>query len=126
MNFYLLSTQIFQKGFKKASWNFFEAGHGKGIPDGIGGTLKRTADRRVLGGGNILSADDFINQVQKNTKIQLYEVSQGEISAVEEDIEDITKKTVPGTMKLHQVFVCGEQKISYRDVSCTCYETPCP
>ena len=80
----------------------------------------------MLGGGNILSADDFINQVQKNTKIQLYEVSQEEISAVEENIEDITLKTVPGTMKLHQVFVCGEQKISYRDVSCTCYETPCP
>ena len=29
-NFYLFSTVIFKRGFKLASWNFHEAGHGKG------------------------------------------------------------------------------------------------
>lgn len=46
-NFYLLSTEPFKHGFKDLSWNFFEASHGKGAPDGIGGTLKRSADRIV-------------------------------------------------------------------------------
>ena len=31
----------------KASWNYFEAGHGKGPCDGIGGTVKRLADDAV-------------------------------------------------------------------------------
>ena len=32
---------------EEASWHFFEAAHGKGAADGIGGALKRTADRMV-------------------------------------------------------------------------------
>jgi hypothetical protein len=35
-NFYMLSNLIFELGFKSATWNFWEAGHGKGAPDGIG------------------------------------------------------------------------------------------
>lgn len=49
-NFYMLSTELFKKGFKKGTWSFFEAGHGKGAPDGVGGDLKRTADRLVSKG----------------------------------------------------------------------------
>ena len=29
-NFYLMSTKLFTYGFKSATWNFLEAGHGKG------------------------------------------------------------------------------------------------
>jgi len=42
-NFYLLSTVICDLGYKAANWNCHEAGHGKGIPDGIEGVLKREA-----------------------------------------------------------------------------------
>lgn len=37
----------------KFSWNYYEAGHGKGAPDGIGGVTKRTADRLVAEGKDI-------------------------------------------------------------------------
>ena len=30
-----------------AAWNYFEAGHGKGPCDGVGGTTKRTTDDAV-------------------------------------------------------------------------------
>lgn len=47
-NFYLFATQIFDYGFSKGgTWNFMEAGHGKGAPDGIGAVLKRSADSLV-------------------------------------------------------------------------------
>lgn len=46
-NFYLISTEPHKRGFHKVTWNFFEASHGKGAPDGIGGTLKRSADTLV-------------------------------------------------------------------------------
>lgn len=40
-NFYLLSTEPYKLGFENINWNYFEAGHGKGAPDGVGGALKR-------------------------------------------------------------------------------------
>lgn len=32
---------------KRLSWNYTEAGHGKGAPDGVGVTVKRTCDRII-------------------------------------------------------------------------------
>lgn len=74
-NFFLLSTEIFALGYKGASWNFHEAGHGKGIPDGIGETLNRAADRWVPYGADITSSPDFISEVEKSgTKVSLFRV----------------------------------------------------
>lgn len=56
-NFCLSRSLLFE-------WNFFEAGHGKGAPDGVGGTLKRVADAYVATGKNILNASDFILATQ--------------------------------------------------------------
>lgn len=38
-NFYKFSTVVHTKGFSNATWNFSEAGHGKGTPDGVGAAL---------------------------------------------------------------------------------------
>ena len=35
---------------KYVNWFFLEAGHGEGAADGVGGILKRTADRLVANG----------------------------------------------------------------------------
>ena len=45
VNFYLLANKIFDYGFTWATWNFLEAGHGKGAADGIG-----TADSMLIKG----------------------------------------------------------------------------
>jgi len=47
-----------------ASWNFSEAGHGKGPMDGVGGVVKRTADSLVLHGENVASVEDFLEKVK--------------------------------------------------------------
>lgn len=46
-NFYMIGSEPHQKGFQKTTWNFFEASHGKGAPDGVGGALRRSADASV-------------------------------------------------------------------------------
>ncbi len=43
-NFYLFCTKLQQYGFQSGTWNFLEASHGKGAPDGIGGFLKMTTE----------------------------------------------------------------------------------
>lgn len=91
---------MFEAGFKGASWNFLEAGHGKGIPDGVGGTLKRTADHCVRQGKeDIMNADAFIKTIQmSHTSIKLYKILQSDIDHTADKLEGKTLKTVPGTM----------------------------
>lgn len=54
--FYLFQHRLKEEftELKFATWNYQEAGHGKGAPDGIGGTLKQTADRAVTQGTDIM------------------------------------------------------------------------
>jgi len=46
-NFYLFTQIIQEKGTQVATRNFHEAGHGKGIPDAVGASVKRVADSIV-------------------------------------------------------------------------------
>ena len=49
-DFYLLSILLFEWGYKIINWSFLEAA------DGIGCTLKRTADRIVAEGKDLTDA----------------------------------------------------------------------
>lgn len=111
-NFYLFCTEIFKKGFTLGTWNFFEASHGKGAPDGIGGTLKRRADRLVSQGVDIPTALSLYQALSEGeSKVTLYYIQ-------EQDVEDAVKKmpadlpAVPSTMRLHQVVTFSPGKIS--------------
>lgn len=55
-NFYLFTTELDRRGFKAGSWNYFEASHGKGAPDGVGVALKRAADMILAKGYDIPDA----------------------------------------------------------------------
>lgn len=49
----------------KITWNYSETGHGKGAPDGIGGTLKRTAYRMVLYGEDVGTFSQFYDLIKR-------------------------------------------------------------
>ena len=80
INFYLFSTLIFDLGFLGGSWNFHEAGHGKGIPDGIGGSIKRSADAKVGYGPEIMDAASFVKELNNNM-IKVYEIKESEMQS---------------------------------------------
>jgi len=125
-NFFLLSTEIFQHGLKKATWNFHAAGHGKGIPDGIGATLKRSADRQVHHGKTIRNAEEFMKIVEKSdSSIRLYIVRESDILETETKLREKSLKTIPGTMKIHQVITDDFERIKFRCVSCMCNADTC-
>lgn len=69
-NFYLFVRKLNEYGFCDfGTWNFTEAGHGKGAPDGIGAVLKRSADALVnTHGHDITRAADLVTG--KNLKRQ--------------------------------------------------------
>ena len=57
---------------EEASWHFVEDAHGKGMPAGIGGALKRTAVRMVSQGRDIRSAKEMYDALDKETTIKLF------------------------------------------------------
>lgn len=56
----MFCTEIHKLGFPYAEW---ESGHRKGIPDAVGGSLKRKADSKVMFGCNITTAKTFVDSV---------------------------------------------------------------
>lgn len=89
------------KQITKATWTYSEPGHGRGPMDGVGGTLKRTADRHVLMGQDIKSASDFVNLFTKST-IFVKEIPDDDISNAK-NLVPKTLDAIPGIMNITNI-----------------------
>jgi len=110
-----------------ASWNYMEAGHGKGPCDPIGGTAKRKADLAVKNDKAVIQdATDFYTWAkgtEETSAIKYFFVSSSDytnaVSFLSTACQNI--KTVVGTMKLHAVLPHAPNKIWVRENSCFGY-----
>ena len=115
-NFFLLTKKPLEIGYKSVNWNFLEAGHGKGAPDGIGAVIKREADRAVLHGSDITGAESLYDTLTvKNIAVELFLIKDEDIKLPENDLQSTTISAVPGTMKIHQVY--NKLKITIKLIS---------
>ncbi|WAR24732.1 hypothetical protein MAR_038401 [Mya arenaria] len=123
-NFYPFATKLFDLGFSEGgSWNFMEAVHGKGAPDGVGAALKRNADALVnTHNRDVICAADLVDglQLQKST-ILAVEVKENDVILQEQTIP-LAVSPVPQTMKLHQITCKEKGVVSSRVLSCFCSE----
>ena len=92
----------------KATWNYFEAGHGKGTCDGLGGTAKRMADEAVKTGKvTIQDPNEFYDWSQSSycsmSNVQFHFVSKNECEATAVSESKTNPKPIKGTMKIHAV-----------------------
>ncbi len=119
-NFYLFSRELYIRGFDGGSWNFSEAGHGKGAADGVGASLKRTGDRLQSQGKDVPNAKALYTALQNSgTSVKLFFIS-------DTDLQEQTAHLnlpgnlipIPGTMRIHQLILTSQGHIQYRDVSC--------
>jgi len=124
-NLYLMKTLMHQEyGFQHVTWNYTEAGHGKGPADGIGGVLKRTADEVVNAGNDIPDAATLYHSLQKKTCVDLYMVTDADIANIDAIIP--TAKTLnalkfPGIMQVHQIrSTARDFSLQHRILSCFC------
>lgn len=118
-NLYLLCTRFFDFGFDRTTWSFFEAGHGKGPADGVGGFIKRTADKIVARGKDIPDANTFFESLKSVSKIALFLIEQERIA----EFQEILPKSIPrliGTLQVHQVYTENRNSLMYRNLSCFC------
>ena len=126
-NFCLFANVINDGEFKKATWNFMEAGHGKGAPDGIGAAVKRSCDQAVLHGSDIRDAKYMFNiPTSLGTKVKLYLIDDTLIDKAANLLESVT--AIPifiGTMGVHQVLSDSEDcTLKFRSISCRCTKGP--
>lgn len=121
-NMYFLMSYLpkIVKNIKLMSWNFSIAGHGKGPADGVGGTLKRTADALVSQGNDIISATQFVEKLNISCKkIQLLEILDEQISG----FKSLIPKNVSAIKKitsLHQLTWTSNNptELNVRALSC--------
>ena len=108
----------------KATWDYFESGHGKGPCDGVGGTIKRMADQAIKHGAQIQNAEDFYEWGRKNVRAFIVRyISKDYFNQhTAQYLElDKTLSSVSGTKKIHAIRP-GEcpGTIDHRELSCHC------
>ncbi|XP_064618059.1 LOW QUALITY PROTEIN: uncharacterized protein LOC135482139 [Liolophura sinensis] len=120
-NFYLFSNRIFQHGFREGTWNFLEAGHGKGAADSIGAVIKRTADKLVsVQGKDIVNAEGLMAELVKvNTSVKLFLISEEIVDSLESELPS-DLRPLSKTMQIHQVVTVHPGEVRHRVLSCFC------
>ena len=109
-----------------AAWNYFEAGHGKGPCDGVGGTAKRLADQAVKSKkARIQDADDFFrwaSQTNSTSTMKFMFVSREACAEIRNAVQEKQSQlqAVRGTMSLHAVVGVSVGKVRTRETSCYC------
>ena len=88
-------------GFTTVTWKFSESGHGKEAPDGIGGVVKREADRLVAQGTDVVDVHDLFSCLDSlDLKVKLYEVPSANINQIDTELPSAIA-LVPGTLSVH-------------------------
>ena len=116
--FHLVATAKKLLGVE-VSWTYFEAGHGKGPCNGVGGAVKRVADQEVNKGSLIQNAWDLYKVMHLlPSKIKYMYVTTNTIKEETAKIQQLAMKTVKGTMKIHAVVGLGDGHYATRETSC--------
>jgi hypothetical protein len=79
------------------TWNYHEAGHGKGAPDGVGAVCKRTANDVVACGGDVTNLTEFCGVIQSRCPdVTVFIVTKSEFEDMESLISGNQQKLIKG------------------------------
>lgn len=114
----------------KYTWNFHEAGHGKGAPDGVGATCKRIADQVIATGGDITNLNEFATVIRERCPgIKMDVIEECEIEQMNTIINDKSSEMVAfkGTLLVHQVTGTAyiPNTLTMKSLSCFCHTDVC-
>lgn len=112
------------------SWNFHEAGHGKGAPDGVGATCKRTADQVIALGGDITNLTEFASVIRERCPgIKMTVIEGCDIEQMNTLINDKSSQMIAfkGTLLVHQVTGSAyiPNHLTMKSLSCFCDADAC-
>ncbi|XP_041349280.1 uncharacterized protein LOC121368607 [Gigantopelta aegis] len=106
-----------------ARWNYFEAGHGKGPCDGLGGSVNQLAGEAVgHGKATIQDATDFFLWANNSNmaSVKFIFVSSEECDKISDQIKSLKIRPVKSIMHIHVVIGKGDSKVLVCNVTCFC------
>ena len=108
-----------------ATWHLLETGHGKGPCDGIGGTVKRSADEAIAQGVVIKDARTFYEwAIGTRGLISYFYIEQDQYDAAVEEMQAVKPllRVVPKTLDIHSVMsdINIPGNVISRETSCSC------
>ena len=95
-------------------WNYFASSQGKGVVDGIGGTLKRLVWLKILAGKRCSSAEDFVKISREKTKaISIILVRQAQLDVTKTTLAKVFSNisNIPNLQKQHFIEVLHKDVI---------------
>ena len=105
----------------KLTLNFFATSLGKGVIDGLGGTVKRAAWRHVRSGKvHTTTAEEYAKIVEQcNPKIHLQLIAKGDIDQIKPQLDAQWEGVlaVPKTHKMHCIIPKGKGMVMLSDTS---------
>lgn len=124
--FYIISQlKSYCTSLSSIFWHYCECGHGKGAPDGVGGVIKRMADKFVAYGNDIITIESLIEHLQSSVKaIKIFRVEYYEITEKDWLIPN-TLVSFPGTMRVHQAVWTDSWPLTIALRTLSCVELQC-
>jgi hypothetical protein len=104
------------------SWNYTEAGHGKGPVDGVSSKVKTAANDEVAKGKDIDTFQKFVDCAMKIKNITTMVVSEDEIEVMKRT--PVNAQTFKGTMNVHQVTWSRENPKLLQFNYLSCFDCP--
>ncbi|WAR13664.1 hypothetical protein MAR_027844 [Mya arenaria] len=108
----------------RATWRYFESGHGKSACDGVGGTAKRNADMAVKQSKAVIqdTHDFFAWAISAQSEIEYQLITPEEYQTCHEEVEKRKTliKPLKGTMSLHAIATGKEGILYVRNTTCAC------
>ena len=105
----------------KIKWHFFATSHGKGVVDGLGGTVKRAVWRHIRSGhANVSNAEEYAAVAQeRNPNIYIEFVSKSSIEDLSSflDVKWEGVRAVPQTHKLHCFYPISSSQLMVAQTS---------
>ncbi|CAH0550877.1 unnamed protein product [Brassicogethes aeneus] len=105
--FFLIGAYLSEKlQTNTVRWHYSESGHGKGAPDGVGGYIKREADRLVSLGKDISDFGKLLDAFS-NSSVRVLGLSKHDFKTAYNNIELLLPEKLPtfkGTMKCHEIY----------------------
>ncbi|CAH0560416.1 unnamed protein product [Brassicogethes aeneus] len=125
-NILFFKTYFHEMGFKYGTWNYSEASHGKGAPDGLGAAIKRISDNLVSKGQDIDNARTLFEKVKDKTSITTYFIEESKIEQMDQrKTNNCESKKIPGIFNTHQIISLEKENYVYtRKYSCFCKKLP--
>ena len=86
----------------RGTWDYLQVGHGKSACDGVGGSIKKSADIAVKRNTIIANAQDFFKwAVENNDVMQCVYVAPADVSLASRMLQNA--QAVPGLSKCHSI-----------------------